>query len=296
MRRPTHPRSAGTITALLGAVLLLGPTACSGPDSGHSAPTAAGTGSAAPVAPTPVTRTMPSDLSAMLLPATGADSRWSQGLDTFSTLTGNAAVRACARGRGIPEPVTPPGMFRRVMDIPDLPFIQAHGFSGGFAPGESASGPAAAANPAPPGAELKQCWQDSMKTAQELKDLYAPLQSQWFTQMASLRHTPDVQAAFKGFNSCLAEHGVQAKDEDALFALVDQRTQDGDTAATAHLGEVYATCMAPVEAVREPERAKQREGFRAGHAAELAALSGSLPKKIHELEERYGIQISFPTP
>ncbi|MFI6154811.1 hypothetical protein ACIBCA_19215 [Kitasatospora sp. NPDC051170] len=296
MRRPTRlpRRSAGTITALLGAVLLLGPTACSGPAPGAAAPTAAGTGSAAPVPPTPVTRTMPPDISAMLLPSTGADTRWSQGLDTFSTLTGNAAVRACARARGTAEPVTPPAMFFRVMDIPDLPFIQAHGFSGGFAPGESATGSAGA--PGPPNAEQKQCWEESKKTVQELKDLYAPLQSQWFSQMASLRHTPDVQAAYQRFNSCLAEHGVRAKDEDALFAQVDQLTQDGDTAATTHLGEVYTTCMAPVEAVREPVRAKQREDFRAAHAAQIAALSTSLPQKIHEFEQRYGLQIAFPTP
>ncbi|WP_031068501.1 hypothetical protein [Streptomyces sp. NRRL WC-3742] len=296
MRRPTrHPRrSAGTIAALVGTLLLLGPTACSSPaDHPDPAARAAG-GSAAPVPPTPVTRTMPSDITPMLLPSTGAETRWSQGLDTFATLAGNAATRACAHSRGTAEPDTMPGMFLRTMDIPDLPFIQAHGFSGGFAPGEPATGSAGA--PKPPSAEQQQCLQEGKKAAQELKGLYAPLQSQWYSQMASLRHTPDVQAAYQRFNSCLAEHGVKAKDEDAVFAQVDQLTQDGDTTATAHLGEIYAACMAPVEAVREPIRAKQRDDFRAGHAAELAALSSSLPKKIHEFEERYGLQIAFPTP
>ncbi|MFF2658200.1 hypothetical protein ACFVUH_12630 [Kitasatospora sp. NPDC058032] len=295
MRRPTrHPRRpAGIVQAFVGTVLLLGTTACASA-VGPAAPTAAR--SAVPLPPIPVTWTMPTDVSAMLLPSTGAETRWSQGLDTFTTLVANAATRSCARSRGLAEPVTTPGMFFRVMDIPDLPFIQAHGFNGGLAPGESASAGGAATGRSTPGPEQQQCFEDGARAMRELKDLYAPLQAQWFTAAASLRRDQEVDAAYRQLDGCLAGHGVQAKGEEAFFALVDRSIQAADAPAVSHLGEVYATCMAPVEAVREPLRARLRDGFRAAHRSDLDTLGDSVPRKVHELEERYGLRISFPSP
>lgn len=78
----------------------------------------------------------------------------------------------------------------------------------------------------------------------ELKDLYGPLQVQWFTAAASLRHHQEVDAAYRQPDGCLAGHGVQAKGEEAFFALVDRSIQAADAPAVAHLGEVYATCTA----------------------------------------------------
>ncbi|MFJ9864269.1 hypothetical protein [Streptomyces sp. NPDC101165] len=275
----------------MGTFLLPGLTSCSSPQPTAQAPSR----SAAPAPPTTVTHAMPSDISAVLLPSTGPETRWAQGLDTFGTLAGKAATRSCAQSRGVAMPQMMPGMFFRIMDIPDLPFIRLHGFNGGYAPGES-SVAAPAAAPSSPSPAQQQCTQEGMKVGRELKDVYVPLQSQWWTRTASLRRDPRVEAAYRHFGECLSDHGVQAKDENAFFALADQRMQAGDTAGAQHLGDVYATCMTPVEAVREPLRKKLNDQFRTAHAPELKRLNTTLPAKIHELEKRYGIQISFPAP
>ncbi|MEV5607336.1 hypothetical protein [Streptomyces sp. NPDC052225] len=293
MRRATRfpRRSVGTTLALVGTLLLPGLTSCSSPQ-----PTAqASSRSAAPAPPTTVTRAMPSDIAAVLLPSTGPQTRWAQGLDTFGTLAAKAATRSCADSHGVTMPQTMPGMFFRIMEIPDLPFIRLHGFDGGFAPGESSTAAPAAA-PASPSPAQQRCTREGMKAGRELKDIYVPLQSKWWTRTASLRRDPRVEAAFRHFGACLSDHDVPAKDENAFFALADRRMQAGDTAGAQHLGNVYATCMTPVEAVREPLRKKLNAQFRAAHASELKRLNTALPAKIHELEKRYGIQISFPAP
>ncbi|MCB5167405.1 hypothetical protein LG634_21535 [Streptomyces bambusae] len=124
--------------------------------------------------------------------------------------------------------------------------------------------------------------------------VYGPLQSAWFAEISTVDRTPDVRKAFAGLGDCLTAHQVEARDENAFLDLVDQRLQAADATATRSLGSVYAACMKPVEAARQPLRAQAALRFRASHAAEIAKICAQLPLKIAKLEKRYRIRISFP--
>src|SRR5436305_7768 len=77
----------------------------------------------------PVTHDIPADVVPMVLPVTGADTRWTQGLDAFLQAARYSALRDCVRAHGLAMPDVPPPMFVRYMDIPDLAYIRAHGFA-----------------------------------------------------------------------------------------------------------------------------------------------------------------------
>ena len=98
-----------------------------------------------------------------------------------------------------------------------------------------------------------------------LRDSYAALQGRWFTELTSLRGDPRTVRALRALSGCLAGRGIRARDENAFFALSDARMQ---TVAPAELprterrlGSAYASCMRPVEAVREPARLRLRARF-----------------------------------
>ncbi|MFJ9825146.1 hypothetical protein ACIRSU_12305 [Streptomyces sp. NPDC101160] len=303
-RNPLSRAAALTAPLLVAAGVLAGLTACSGttgPDesTGSSGTTAAPAqdGRAQRPSPTvtvPVTSAMPADVADMVLPTTGVQTRWTQGLDAFGRLAADTAVRGCLTERKTPAPPHEPPAFVRFSDIPDLPFIARNGFNGVIVPGAADS---SKDRPAEGGAgqEVQErCMQTGMAVDQGLRSLYLKVQGQWFQEESSLRNHPRVVAALRGFGPCLAGHKVEARDENAFFALVDQRLQAGDTAGEHALAGAYAVCMKPVEDVRSELRKPLAARFRADHREEIAALNTALPAKIHELERRYSVRISFP--
>jgi hypothetical protein len=78
----------------------------------------------------------------MLFPATGAESRWTQGLDVFVRQVSRATAASCAHDHGIGLPEDVPVAFIRFFEVPDLDFIALHGLS------ESAQVPALETGPA----------------------------------------------------------------------------------------------------------------------------------------------------
>ncbi|MER8007750.1 hypothetical protein [Streptomyces sp. NPDC094149] len=296
MARPTHRLRLPIRAAVAVAAVLL--TACSADPAPHSADVAAAGGPARSVTPAHLSLTLPADPVRLALPATGAETRWTQGLDVFVQQVSRAATASCAAERGAAVPRQVPLAFIRFFEIPDLDFIARHGTS------ESAAVPTptpdtSAARPADP-AVLRECGAEGKSAASALRDLYAPLQQRWFTELVSLRHDPATVKALRALPTCLAGHGIRVRDENGFFALADARMQ---TAAPSQLpresrelGRAYATCMRPVEAVREPARERLRTQFLKAHAREIRVLRRTLVPALRHAETRYDVRLAFPAP
>ncbi|MFJ9866111.1 hypothetical protein [Streptomyces sp. NPDC101165] len=238
---------------------------------------------------------MPADLTSMVLPTTGEETRATQGLEVFGKLAAAWVVFDCARQHGETLPDGPPPMFTRYSMLPDLEFLRVHGFDGGtFAPGAPPARRDSSDGAATPGAELRRCMDRATPVTRELQQVYAPLQSQWFARLAPLDRDPTVRKAYRSFARCLGDHHVNAKDENDFFGLVDQRLQASDTSGSRRLAAVYATCMKPVEAARKPLRNDLARKFRVTHAEEIAQVRAELPEKVHEMEKGYRIRFSIP--
>ncbi|MFK0151637.1 hypothetical protein ACIQVL_07450 [Streptomyces sp. NPDC090499] len=289
-RRPVLVRAA-----LAAAVALLG-TACSTDAVPHSGPSAV----AANVTPARLGRTLPADPVRMVLPATGAETRWTQGLYVFGQQVTRVAAADCARTGGFTLPTEPPLAFIRFFALPDLDFVARHGLS------TSAEVPAAAGVGAPTtaragsAAQVRRCRARGTKAAAALSDLYLPLEQRWFGELGAVDSAPATVRARRGLPGCLAGHGVPAKDERAFMGAADARQQaaaPADLPATERaMGRVYADCMRPVEAVRDPARLSLRTGFLADHAAEVRTLRRKLLPALQAAEKQYGVPLVFPEP
>ncbi|MGW1621157.1 hypothetical protein [Streptomyces sp. NPDC002172] len=286
VRRPVLVRAA-----LAAAVALLG-TACSTDAVRQSGPPAA------TVAPARLGRTLPDDPVRMVLPATGAETRWTQGLYVFAQQVTRVAAVDCARRGGFALPVETPLAFIRFFALPDLDFVARHGLS------TSADVPAPATAPttarAGSAAQVRRCRAQGTKAAAALSDLYLPLEQRWFGELGAVDRAPATVRARRGLPGCLAGHGVPAKDERAFMGAADARQQaatPADLPATERaLGRVYADCMRPVEAVRDPARLSLRTRFLADHAAEVRTLREKLLPALRAAEKRYGVPLVFPQP
>ncbi|MFJ3792310.1 hypothetical protein [Kitasatospora sp. NPDC090091] len=294
-----RPRRSAAVnlpgTALLGAVLAL-TAACSEAGPASSAPSSA----PAAVASAAVAYGLPADLTPMLLPATGPDTRLTQGLDGFASLVRDRATRACLSAAGVRMPDAPPAMFIRLFEIPDLDHISRNGFSPTAVPGAAPSGPAPsdAAGPAD-SAVQRRCGAEGDAAAGSLHSLYGPLQNRWLTGLAAVEKEAPVVAARQQLPGCLAGRAIRADGEQSFFDQVDRALQTAGTPDAARtedlrLGAAYAACMQPVEAQREPLRAALRAGFVREHEGELDAARKALPQRVAELERRYSVRFGVP--
>ncbi|MFI1375665.1 hypothetical protein ACH4UY_27060 [Streptomyces longwoodensis] len=286
-------RAAATAAALLLA-------ACS---NGAGRPDGA---PATPVSPARLTHTLPDDPLTMVLPARGAETRWTQGLDVFVQQAGRVTAAACARDRDTDPPAAVPLAYIRFFDVPDLAFIARHGLS------RSAEVPRPTASPRPHPAPrsaaartarsgpVRDCADEGTAAAAALRAAFAPLQRQWFTAVAALRRDPAVARALAALPGCFADRGVPARDEMAFMGRAEERESSAGPAelpaVERSVGRTYATCMRPVEAVREPARLRLRDAFLAAHADEVRDLRSSLVPNLRAAERRYGLRLSFPAP
>lgn len=254
--------------------------------------------SSAPVASARLTQALPGDPARMLLPATGAETRWTQGLDVFARQVSRAAAAACAHDRGIGLPEQVPLAFIRFSEVPDLDFLARHGF------GQSAPVPTPTARPVAArsgsAAAVRACRVEGETAADALRDPYAGLQGRWFAELAALRRDPATARALRTLPGCFAGHGIKVRDEDGFFGFADARLNSATPmelpGADLELGRAYADCMRPVEAVREPARLRLRERFLADHADDIRELREALVPSLRRAEERYGLRLAFPAP
>ncbi|MFJ4831654.1 hypothetical protein ACIP79_17290 [Streptomyces sp. NPDC088747] len=287
-------RIAVAATAVL---LALCSAACSADSGPSGAPDASGD-PPAPVTPARLSDTLPDDPVRMALPATGAETRWTQGLATFGQQTARAAATACASERGIALPEQVPLAYIRFSELPDLDFLARHGFS------QSAEVPTPAARPVVArtagAAAVRRCQAQGAAAADELSETYASLQSKWFDALAALRTDPAVRRATQALPDCFAGQGLRVRNENGFFALVDANLNSAAPTELPYvdreLGNAYATCMRPVEAVREPARLRLRTRFLTEHPTEVTALRTNLVPSLHDTEKRLGIRLAFPAP
>ncbi|MCB8907973.1 MULTISPECIES: hypothetical protein [unclassified Streptomyces] len=288
-RTPFSRPAARPATLLVAAGVLAGLTACSAPPEQAAAPAPP----PHPAATVAVTSAMPADIADMVVPTTGEQTRLSQGLDAFGRLAADKALRTCLAEHRTPAPPHEPPAFVRFSDIPDLPFIDRNGFNGVIVPGAADATGDRPAEGAGRGIQDR-CMKTGTSVEQSLRTLYVDVQGSWFREESSLRAHPRVLAALRSFGPCMADRQIEAPDENAFFALVDQRMQAGDTTGERTLARAYSACMKPAEDVRSELRKALGTRFRADHRQEIDALNTALPAKIREFERRYGVRISFP--
>lgn len=241
--------------------------------------------------PVRITYGVPKVVTPLVLPATGAETRWSQGLDAFAQSIGDATSRACARSLGTALPDHPPPAYIRRAELPDLDFIRQHGFG---------AVPVALPDPSPAGTSIgvspagQRCLRQGAEAMRDFRGLYATTQSTWMTEVVGLHAAPAVHEAFRALGPCLTGKGIEAADEEALFVLADRRLAANRT--DADLALAYTTCMAPVETILSPLRERLRARFIATHGVRLRELNRTLPARIGQLQALHGIRLSFPLP
>ncbi|MGW5636392.1 hypothetical protein [Streptomyces sp. NPDC003832] len=290
-RRRPSPRLPAL--AVIAAALL---TACSaGSDASGGA---RGDGAAAAVTRAGLSRSLPDDPARMVLPTTGAETRWTQGLDVFVWQVARATAATCANERGAVLPEAAPPAFIRFSELPDLDFIALHGTSASAPVPAPATSPTAT-RPAGPAVQ-RRCAAEGEAAADALRDLYGPLQQKWFGELVSLRRDPDTVRALRALPDCLAERGIEVPDENGFFALADIRMQTTDPADLPReqraLGQAYAGCMRPVEAIREPARKHLLNRFRTTHAEELDTLRRTLLPALRKAAADHDLTLVFPAP
>lgn len=279
------------------AVCVLAACSTAGDPSDSAAPSALP--AQGPAAAARVIHALPDDPVTMLLPATGAEARWTQGLDAFGQQVAHTVMASCASegGFGLPEDAPPPA-FIRLFELPDLDFIARHGFSHS-AEVPMPPAPAATGRSGTPD-EVRRCQEKGAAAADALRETYAPLQAEWFKELDSLSDDPATVEAMAALPDCLARHGIEVPDEDGFFRHTDTRLQSVAPADFARenrvLGGAYADCMRPVEAVREPIRERSRTRFLADHATAVDKLRKTLVPSLHSAEEQHGVRLSFPAP
>ncbi|MEU3345197.1 hypothetical protein ABZ723_09350 [Streptomyces sp. NPDC006700] len=89
-------------------------------------------------------------------------------------------------------------------------------------------------------------------------------------------------------------------EEDGFFARVDAALNPAAPTELPRLdrefGSVYATRMRPVEAAREPARARARRSFLKEHDADVRDLRRDLVPSLRRAETRYGVRLAIPAP
>ncbi|MFJ9135830.1 hypothetical protein OG458_37060 [Streptomyces sp. NBC_01281] len=305
---PSPLRRPAALRVTFAAIAALVTAAC----SADPAPTADPT-PPAPVSAARLSAALPDDPVRMVLPATGADTRWTQGLDVFVRQEARAVAASCAHDHGTEPPTQDPVTFIRYYELPDLDFVTRHGMSGSAAvpvvtPGpvrtdtgaRSGKGKRGGAGDAGDTAVVRRCVTEGTAAATALRDTYAALQGQWFGTLVPLRHDPAVLRALRTLPGCLARRGIRVRDENGFFALADARQQttpaDRLPAVDRALGSAYADCMRPVEAVREPARLRLRARFLADHAAEVRTLRANLLPALRRAAKAHGLRLVFPAP
>ncbi|MEU8645641.1 hypothetical protein AB0C91_27350 [Streptomyces sp. NPDC048674] len=305
---PSPLRRPATLRVTFAAIAALVTAAC----AADPAPTADPT-PPAPVSAARLSAALPDDPVRMVLPATGAETRWTQGLDVFVRQEARAVAASCAHDHGTEPPTQDPVTFIRYYELPDLDFVTRHGMSGSAAvpvvtPGpvrtdtgaRSEKGKRGGAGDAGDTAVVRRCVTEGTAAATALRDTYAALQGQWFGTLVPLRHDPAVLRALRTLPGCLARRGIRVRDENGFFALADARQQttpaDRLPAVERALGSAYADCMRPVEAVREPARLRLRARFLADHAAEVRTLRANLLPALRRAAKAHGLRLVFPAP
>jgi hypothetical protein len=127
-----------------------------------------------------------------------------------------------------------------------------------------------------------------------LSKLGQQLSTSWSATLTRIDSSAAVQRKLPGFSKCLAAAGVQATTITAFFSYATHASHGSGSSTTARsTGQLYAGCIAPLEAVRDAARVRARATFIADHAASISQLEASWHSALVTLE-RSGI--AWPAP
>jgi len=191
------------------------------------------------------------------------------------------AFAACNRQRGFPAEFSPQEIERHDEHMPDLPYIQAHGFDIAGAPvtippvdyNKMSQGEQDARNKA-----TVECSDAARRTVQAFKDQLDPLYGRWQAAIESLQGNDAVIKAYAGFVTCLHGNGINVPDEEGYFRYSDAVVFAGNNptpdqaARKLQVARVYVTCITPVENARIALRTSYRQTFFSDNADALRGL------------------------
>lgn len=91
--------------------------------------------------------------------------------------------------------------------------------------------------------------------------------------------------ALVGWSYCVSQGGVPATSIDSYFQYISPISQDATSNAAIakdylKFGKLYATCLAPAEAIRDHIRQRARTVFEQGHASQISTLTNTLRELV----------------
>jgi aspartyl aminopeptidase len=136
------------------------------------------------------------------------------------------------------------------------------------------------------------CSQKVSSKFASLQTLGGPLQNQWFDIVEQIDQTKAVRKGIKKFSSCAAKSGVDVTGINSFFQYMDKQMNESgrSNAVGLHLAGIYATCLTPIETVRDSLREQARKNFFASNAEQIKQLTNQVNSIVKVLGDEYHIK------
>lgn len=225
--------------------------------------------------------TLSPDLVSAYFPVSGVELNRPSAIQRLADGRYQETFAACFRQRGFPAETGPLGGEIHYMHMPDLPYMQVHGFD---IPGVPVTIPQVDYAKLSQGEKDAReqagtaCSAAARRTIQAFKDRLDPLFGRWQAAIEGLQGDDTVIKAYAGFVTCLHEKGINVPDEDGFFRYSDAIVFAGNNPTAdqaAHklqVARVYVTCITPVENARIALRTSYRQTFFSDNADALRGL------------------------
>jgi hypothetical protein len=234
-------------------------------------------------------------------PVSAADWAVGQQFGAFALSVEDKSIDSCMQSDGLPVP--PPIMNEFTgdnLEFPDLQAIAKHGFSAPPIP--SAPDPTRGMSPAEKQAfeaAERHCQADAQRPFASINAHGAALKNEWGDVLSRVDATPQVQAALRDFQACTAKAGDGNANVQGFLVDVDDKTVplylNGQTsradAVEKQLGQVFARCLGPAQALRIKLRQQQRSVFFASHAEAINNFKAQADAVVSKLERQYDVAI-----
>ncbi len=223
------------------------------------------------------------------LPANGTQFAAGQEYMEYTTVAKDAVTNQCLTNKGLASlPVHPLAYSGDNEEFPDISYLEENGFvTESTTPAASATAGTSPSSASPPEQAVSQCTQTASGALSQVVTEGSSLETSWMQAVAKIDETTAVKSALAGFSTCVASTGVQAATVTAFFATTTSKVRaPGADLLTAErsLGQLYARCIQPVEAVRDAARATARATFIRSHALAVDGLESSWSSALSTLE------------
>ncbi|MGB8196902.1 MAG: hypothetical protein WCF25_07850 [Acidimicrobiales bacterium] len=177
-------------------------------------------------------------------------------------------------------------------EFPNLPYLRSHGFSVSEGPTPDPTKGMSASEKKAYNQQSSDCSQKISSKFASLQTLGGPLQNQWFNIVAQIDQTKAVRKGIKQFSTCAAKSGVDVTGINDFFQYLGaQMNRSGHSEAVElHLAGIYATCLTPVETLRDNLRSTARKNFFASNAEQIKQLTNRVNSIVKVLGNEYHIK------